>query len=164
MPDDIVIRDLGTDDVEPIIDIAVAAWEPIYAYFRQTMGEELFQAAVPEWQERKARQVRRACDPDDPARVCVAEEEGRIVGFVTFYIDRTSGIGEIGNNAVRPDMRGKGIAPQMYRHALARMKELGMRYAKVCTGGDPSHAPARRAYEKVGFDIRLPGVEYYRPL
>lgn len=29
---------------------------------------------------------------------------------------------------------------------------------------DPSHAPARRAYEKAGFDVRIPSVWMYRKL
>jgi len=33
---------------------------------------------------------------------------------------------------------------------------------KVATGADISHLPARKAYEKIGFDIILPGVEYFR--
>jgi hypothetical protein len=39
-----------------------------------------------------------------------------------------------------------------------------MRFAKVHTGLDPSHAPARRAYEKAGFTTQLPTVDYYRKL
>jgi hypothetical protein len=39
-----------------------------------------------------------------------------------------------------------------------------MRVATVGTGGDPSHAPARRAYEKAGFDREIPSVWMYRPL
>lgn len=52
----------------------------------------------------------------------------------------------------------------MYAYAFARLRERGMRYVRVSTGGDPAHAPARRAYEKAGFVIGLPGVEYHREL
>ena len=34
----------------------------------------------------------------------------------------------------------------------------------VGTGGDPSHAPARRAYEKAGFGPAIPSLYYYRAL
>jgi hypothetical protein len=40
----------------------------------------------------------------------------------------------------------------------------GMRYATVGTGGDPSHEPARRAYEKAGFSVHIPSVYMYREL
>jgi len=161
---DVVIRELEPGDVEAAVAIAVAAWEPIYAQFRQILGDECFAAAYPDCLEGKARQVRNACEPDSRAMVAVAEKESEVVGFITFYADVRPGVGEIGNNAVRPDHRGQGIGSTMYRHALDRMRALGMRVAKVGTGLDPSHAPARRAYEKAGFDIQLPSVTYYRKL
>ena len=52
----------------------------------------------------------------------------------------------------------------MYGFALQRMREAGMTAATVGTGGDPSHAPARRAYEKAGFGPALPTVYFYRSL
>ena len=164
MSDRIVIRDLEPTDVEAIADIAVAAWVPIFAYYREAMGEELFALACPDWQEDKAGQVRRACEPDHPAMVCVATSDGCVVGFATYYANRASGIGEIGNNAVHPDFQGRGIATRLYSHVFARLRELDVRFVKVGTGGDPAHAPARRAYERAGFSIRLPHVEYYRKL
>ena len=39
----------------------------------------------------------------------------------------------------------------------------GMKLAGVSTGGDPGHAPARRAYEKAGYTA-FPNVWYYQPL
>ena len=161
--EDILIRDLEPPDAETIVRIAVAAWEPIFAYFRQAMGAELFAAACPNWQQEKARQVRAACRPDSSPGVCVAEKDGRVVGFITFCA-KGSGIGEIGNNAVHPDFQGQGIGTRMYQHVFQRLRERGMRFVKVHTGGDPAHAPARRAYEKAGFDIQLPTVDYYRKL
>ena len=47
--------------------------------------------------------------------------------------------------------------------ALARMKESGMKVASLSTGGDPGHAPARRAYEKAGYTA-FPIVWYYKDL
>lgn len=58
----------------------------------------------------------------------------------------------------------RGIATQLYQHVFARLKEMGMKVVRVTTGGDPSHAPARRAYEKAGFSLRVPHVEYYKEL
>ena len=52
----------------------------------------------------------------------------------------------------------------MYDFALARMKEAGMQVATVATGADPSHAPARRAYEKAGFTVQIQSVWLYRKL
>jgi ribosomal protein S18 acetylase RimI-like enzyme len=162
--DELVIREVKPEDIEAACDIAVAAWEPIFVSFRRMMGDELFALACRDWQQRKAQQVREACQGVQGAMAAVAELDGRVVGFVTFYAHDASRIGEISNNAVHPRFQGRGIAPTMYEHVCARLRELGMLYVKVSTGGDPGHAPARRAYEKAGFSIRLPGIEYYRKL
>jgi hypothetical protein len=44
------------------------------------------------------------------------------------------------------------------------MRDEGMRLATVSTGGDASHAPARRAYEKLGFGAGIPAVTLYKLL
>ncbi len=161
----VIMRDMRPSDVEVLAQIAVAAWEPIYGWFRATMGEELFLTLYPDWRETKAGQIRQACTPGPRAmQVLVAERGGTVVGFVTFRSDAAPGVGELGNNAVRPEFRGQGIAPLMYEAAFARMRAQGMRYARVHTGMDDSHAPARRAYAKVGFETAIPSVDYFRAL
>ena len=160
--DDILIRDLGPADTEAVVEIALLAWEPIYASYRRILGEELYAAAHPDWRKEKERHIRDGIT-DPRGTVSVAETDGRVVGFVSFY-RKGSGIGEIGNNAVHPDFQNRGIATRLYRHALDRLKQAGMRFAEVGTGLDPGHAPARRAYEKAGFDRGVPGITYYREL
>ena len=161
---EVIIRDLAPGDVDAIVEIALAAWKPIFASFRQILGDEMFALACPDWPRDKERQVRRACEPDSSAMVSVAEGDARVVGFITFYADHESRTGTIGNNAVHPDCQGRGIGPSMYQHAFDRLRELGMQLVTVTTGRDPSHAPARRAYEKAGFSAQFPWVTYYHKL
>jgi len=73
-------------------------------------------------------------------------------------------MGEIGLNAVHPDHAGQGIGAAMYEKVMAKMKAAGTVLATVGAGGDPSHAPARRAYEKAGFGPALPSVYLYKLL
>ena len=56
-----------------------------------------------------------------------------------------------------------GIATALNEFALSQMTAAGMKLAVVGTGGDDAHAPARRAYEKVGY-IALPIVRYHKAL
>jgi GNAT superfamily N-acetyltransferase len=72
--------------------------------------------------------------------------------------------GRLRLNAVDPARAGQGIGTAMYEHAVTRMRRAGMKVAMVGTGGDASHAPARRAYEKAGFDACIPSVWMYRKL
>lgn len=56
----VTIRDLRPEDIEAVVQVALAAWEPIYAARRQMLGEALFAAEHPDWRVEKARQVRSA--------------------------------------------------------------------------------------------------------
>ena len=158
-----MIRAYRPEDLPAVVDIGNRAWRDIYRMFRETLGEELFRLRVPDETTAKGRQVEAHCRRH-PEWVFVCEEEGRIAGFVTFRLDPERRIGEIGNNAVDPDLRGRGIAQQMYAAVFEYFRAHGMRYARVGTGLDWAHAPARRAYERAGFDIRHENVEYYMKL
>ena len=159
----VVICNLESQDVRSVVKIAVAAWAPIYEYRRMILGDALFLTLSSDWRKAKANQVKKTC-LEYPNNVRVAKIEDRIVGFITFHIDQTKRIGEIGNNAVHPDFQGKGIGTKLYRYVLDIFRKQGMQFARVFTGGDPAHAPARKAYEKVGFSIQLPHVEYFQDL
>lgn len=158
------IRSLCDADLDTLLEIAVAAWTPIFESFRQILEPNLFEIVFPQWEMEKKRQIEAACRGEHGVNVYVAELDGKVVGFITYRLDQRIRIGEISNNAVYPQNQGSGIGTVMYKHVLAKMKEGGMKCAKVCTGGDPSHAPARRAYEKVGFSRALPSVDYYQEL
>ena len=162
--DDLVIRELQPEDMDGLVEIALVAWKPVFAWYRETLGPELLGVMMPEWERNKAEQIRAACDPESGARVFVAESTARVVGFVSCYAHRDKGWAEIGNNAVHPDEQGRGIAPRLYEHTFQVLREMGIGFVKVSTGADPAHAPARRAYQKAGFEIALPAVTYYRKL
>jgi ribosomal protein S18 acetylase RimI-like enzyme len=165
MATETVIRDLAAGDEARLVEIALAAWEPLFVSFRAILGPELFEAEHPDWRAEKAEQIRGMRGADDPGTVLVAERAGTVVGFVSFYANvRRPDVGEIGSNAVHPDAQGQGIAGELYAAACERLRTAGMRFVRVSTGGDALHAPARRAYEKAGFDVVLPGVTYYRRL
>ena len=97
-------------------------------------------------------------EPDSGWELYVAEQAGVVVGFVSVQLNEQTSIGEIGLNAVHPDRASAGIGTAMYNVVLERLRRAGMRVATVSTGGDASHAPARRAYEKAGFTVGIPSV------
>jgi ribosomal protein S18 acetylase RimI-like enzyme len=86
----------------------------------------------------------------------------KVVGYIAyeFYGDDTA---EVQLLAVHPEYQNRGIGTQLNTFVLQKMKESGMKMAVVSTGGDESHAPARRSYEKAGYTALLL-VKYYRDL
>ncbi len=164
MTPETILRPFRDDDLPYLLDIATAAWEPIYESYRRLLGAELFARAFPDYRTDKRRQIEAACRGERGMIVVVAEQAGKPVGFISYYLNHATCVGEIGNNAVHPAHQGEGIGTRLYEHVLAQMRAAGMQAARVTTGGDEAHAPARRAYEKAGFDRGLPSVTYYQKL
>ncbi len=158
------IRQADETDVDAACDIAKQAWERIHDSFTNIMGKEMHDDLSPTWKDRKADQIR-SHFVHNPAWMLVVEHDNDgIVGFITFRIDRDRFLGTIGNNAVDPRTQGSGVGSAMYGVVLDLFRREGLKYASVQTGLDEGHAPARRAYEKAGFDIRREDVTYYKKL
>jgi len=157
------IRPMAAHDIERIVDIAELAWRPIYEHFCELQERALGTVARPANIERKRKEVR-AFAERHPEWVLVTELDGEVVGFLTFTLDQESKIGEIGNNAIHPAYHNRGLGSAQYRKALEVFRQAGMRFAAVTTGLDNAHAPARRAYERVGFVQVRGSVEYMMKL
>ena len=142
-------------------DIAIAAWTPIREVFRECLGDELYYSQFSNWQEEKRLGVEKMLRS---GRGYVAMLDGKVAVFISYRINEETRTGEICGNAVNPEIRGMGIGPKMYEFVQNKMREEGMLYAMVHTGLDDGHAPARRAYEKAGFEKNLPSVNYYKKL
>jgi GNAT superfamily N-acetyltransferase len=161
------LRHARAEDLAAIDRLTVEGYAAIQESYVSMLGEQLYETVrhQPEltWEERKCGQNRELFDAH-PEQVWVLDRDGDVFGYVTFWLFPAQAYGHIDNNAARPDEAGKGWATFMYRCVLERFRELGLRYAHVDTGLDDAHAPARRAYEAVGFDRTVPGVEYWQDL
>jgi ribosomal protein S18 acetylase RimI-like enzyme len=163
----VVLRRARAEDLPRVDEITVTCYAPIQESYVAMVGEECYARVRhrPDltWEERKIRQNRELYE-EHPDWVWVLEEGGEVFGYVTFYLFPQQGYGHIDNNGVLPDRAGRGWGKTMYRHVLQYFRDEGLRYAHVDTGLDPAHAPARRAYEGVGFDRQVPLVEYWQDL
>lgn len=152
----------------PRVDgIAIACYAPIHRSYVQMLGEQCYQAVRHDpqltWEERKTGQIRRLFR-DHPEWVWVLEKEGNVIGFVTFMLFPDQNYGHIDNNGVAPEHAGKGWGRFMYQHVLQYFRKKNLRFAHVDTGLDDAHIPARKAYESVGFNRKVPTVEYWQDL
>jgi predicted N-acetyltransferase YhbS len=158
------IRPFAPDDLSHIDEIRRLAFEPVFASFRAIVGPAIAKIAFATAEAEQSEHLTKLCDPETPEMVFVAECEGVIVGFVSVSLNSEQKIGEIGLNAVHPGRAGQGVGTALCEFALKEMRRAGMLVATVGTGGDDSHAPARRAYEKAGFGSAIPSLWMYRTL
>lgn len=156
------IKSFRPQDVEALQQIRELAFVPVFESFRHLVGPEIAEVALASAEAEQAQLLTKICALDSLEQLFVALLDGQIVGFVAVSLDKETRVGEIGLNAVHPDFSGRGIGTRLYRHAIEVMKAAGMKVASVGTGGDPSHAPARRAYEKAGFGPSIPSIWMYR--
>lgn len=163
MTDEPTIRPARPEDAERCGQIAVDAWRGIFEGLRELLGDALWERVLGDWESVKrgsvVSQVR-----DHPHLAIVTERGGEVIGFLTWRLHRGDGVGEISNNAVAPEHQNAGIGTAQVHHALAVFRAEGLKAARVMTGGDPGHAPARAMYRKAGFERSLPYVEYFMEL
>jgi len=87
----------------------------------------------------------------------VAELDGRVAGYsVTWFTDDEAELGDI---AVLPELRGRGIGSLLLRESITLAAGRGARFLhlEVRHGNEV----ARRLYEKAGFDVAGVRKEYY---
>jgi len=85
-----------------------------------------------DWRWRKARHV----DEDVGANstgVFVAEEFGKVLGYISTRVDYDAGQGRIPNLAVDQSVRGRGIGRLLIEHALDYFRREGMSFATIET-------------------------------
>ena len=157
--DPVIIVPAEEKHIEDCVRIALQAWAGIHEEYARRLGQDLHARLMTGWEEEKAEAVRRK---QRSGNGYVALLNGNVVGFISYTVQGEVGV--VGLNAVDSDCRGHGIAGRMHRFVLEKMRREGATVAKVVTGLDDAHAPARRAYEKAGFQKNLPTVTYYQDL
>jgi ribosomal protein S18 acetylase RimI-like enzyme len=159
----LTIRPLSHADIEPLKELAVSAWEPVFASFQQVLGAKIYSLLYPDWRQGQRDAVAQVCADTERFTSLVAVVDNSIVGFIAYTIDTAEQSGEVELLAVHPDYQNHGIGTRLNSYALDEMKARGVCLAVVATGGDSGHAPARRSYEKAGY-TGLPLVRYYKAL
>ena len=157
------IEPYNSHQLDAVIRLALRAWSPVFDSIQKAMNADVYQSFYPDnWRVSQQKAVEDVCAAED-TNVWVAIDAGLTVGFVAVKLHLDNSMGEIYMVAVDPDFQGHGIGSALIEFALAWMKDAGMSVAMVETGGDPGHTPARRTYEKVGFEL-LPIARYFKKL
>jgi GNAT superfamily N-acetyltransferase len=155
------IRTYEERDREAVVRLSLRAWAPVFVSLEEVLDPAVFRDFYPDWREEQQKAVEAVC-ADEKAHVWVAEENDAVVAFTAVYF-RTPTFGEIYMIAVDPDRQRRGHASALTNFATDWMRQHGATVAMVETGGDPGHAPARRTYERCGYQA-LPSVRYFKKL
>nr|MBQ4318108.1 GNAT family N-acetyltransferase [Clostridia bacterium] len=160
LPDGIELRTPDESDCVRIAEIAVEAWQPIWAETRRLCGDELFAVMG----DRAAEKYNAAlADARNPAVFTYGlYVKGALAGFCNWRTASAPGgnFGQVGLNGISDAYKGHGYGLVMQNFIVCDMLERGIEYSKVMTGLDAGHAPARKTYERSGFKNCLPSVTY----
>ncbi|MBE6929290.1 MAG: GNAT family N-acetyltransferase [Ruminococcaceae bacterium] len=159
MTEKITIVPAREEHIADCVRISIECYEIIHEAYSELLTPEIHDGAMGNWREIKKKSIE---DQQRGPNAFVALLDGKVVGFAAYTI--INGVGHILNNAVDNCYRGNGIAKLLYERLFEGMRADGALYARVHTGGDDGHAPARRAYEKMGFEKYLPSVDYIKKL
>jgi ribosomal protein S18 acetylase RimI-like enzyme len=124
------IRPYRPSDLVELKRMTVEAFDGIA--IDQRVEEQLGVLHGHDWRSRKARHIDEDVEAN-PAGVFVAEEDGRILGYITTRLERAIGKGRIPNLAVVPEARGHGVGRQLIEHALEYFRREGMSFAMIET-------------------------------
>lgn len=102
-----------------------------------------------DWRWRKARQIEEDFAAHLPG-CFVAEESGRVLGYITTRVDREAGKGRIPNLAVDAASRGRGIGRRLIEHALDYFRREGLAFAMIETM--ENNPVGQRLYPSCGFE------------
>ncbi len=157
----VIIRPFKNSDMNYLITLTLLAFEPIFISFEKILGSHIYANIYPDWRKRQTEGVEKISQ-DNKISLWVADVDEKVVGYIAFeiYEDATA---EVQLLAVHPEYQNHGIGTQLNTFVLQKMKANGIKLVIVSTGGDESHAPARRSYEKAGYTA-LPLVKYYQAL
>ena len=139
------IRLATGDDLGRIHEIAVAGWTPIFTRYRYIVGERMWNDVWGGWEKKWFLHTADQWH----GRGVVTEIDGEVVGFATWAFPSKT-LAEVGGNAVDPRFQGRGIGAAQIRWVIERFRRDAYKCAKVHTGMDPAHGPARAEYRKAG--------------
>jgi len=142
----VALRPFRPDDLPRLKEITVEAFDGVS--IDQGIEAAFGTIGGHDWRWRKARHL-----DDDVARdaegIRVAHDQGRIIGFVTTWIDVEAGIGHVPNLAITAAGRGQGLGRRLLQWALDRFRAAGITHARIETVAQ--NEIGRHLYPSLGF-------------
>ncbi len=155
------IRDCTNDDVPGLVDLTIDVFRPLFTGSLMALRPEVTRHDHGRWEDDYRVEVPGLFAPEHDRFITLAEQDGRVLGYVGWHLDGTSGRLEL--VAVRAEARRTGVARALCTRAVTGLQRRGVQVVHIGTGGDDFHAPARALYESLGF-TPLPTVDYAKAI
>jgi ribosomal protein S18 acetylase RimI-like enzyme len=144
------IRPASQDDVSMIAAINIRGWQ---AAFRDVLPEEFLNRMDPEESESF---VDEKISQGDPYHLAVAEDDGKVVGYVMLGPPISEDLGssairELYSLYIEPDRIGTGLGRSLMDHALQYLRNGHWDYAVLWTLRDAQRTS--RFYERAGWHL-----------
>lgn len=159
------IREYEETDLDAVLGLVIETFRPFYEQWPAMVGHDsiLFEHQHGRWEQDYRDEVPTLHDPAAGKHLAVATDGDLILGCISWLPDSRPEHAEIHLIGVDRDRRRSGTGHALMEHAMTAMREDGIRFVGLGTGGDDFHAPARRLYEDLGFHP-IPIVGYLRSL
>ena len=153
------LRSYAAGDLEVLCRLTVDSFQGVS--IDQNMETHFGPIHGHDWRWRKARQIEAEVKAN-PSGTFVAEEDGKILGYITTHVDREAGIGQIPNLAVAGEARNRGLGRQLIDRALNYFRSLGLTHAKIETLDQ--NPIGQHLYPACGFKEVARQIHYLREL
>ena len=117
------IRGFHDADLPQLIDLTIETFRPLFErHLPEAISPEVLAHDHGDWENDYRHEVPTLHDPEHDRFVILAEEEGRILGYVGWNI-APDGSGRLEMVAVHPAAQRRGIGNALCRDALDRLRE-----------------------------------------
>ena len=113
------------------------------------------------WQDRKRKDLLAEVD-GLPQGCFVAEEGGKVIGYVTTTVDTNTSVGRIGHLGVDAEHQGRHVGKALLSHALDYLEAQGLEYTQLET--TVVNDRAMRFYVGVGYQEMARKLYYFMRL
>ncbi len=157
------LRTCTSADIPALTELTIDTFRELFTVALPDIRPEVTAHDHGRWEDDYRVEVPSLFAPAEDRHITLAEQEGRIVGYVGWDITNDGTSGRLQMVAVHPDARRQGVARALCTEVISELRRRGVVVVHIGTGGDAFHAPARALYESLGF-IPYPTVDYARAL
>lgn len=156
LPKGYTIREFRLEDLPRLLEITDATFGPVS--IDASMERLLGPFSPGGWRARKRAAIEEDCRAQPDGVYVAVDPRGDVAGYVTTRLNPATNVGWIPNLAVDPAHQRAGLGRALLVHALDRMRQAGMRVAKIETL--EQNPVGQKLYPRLGFREAARQIHY----